>query len=313
VQDPEHHNEYLDRRRSESRRRVRRQRLGAGVAVLGAAIAVVAAVAAGSGGSGADKTQPASTARRPTLRRAAKQPAVPQKFPASSTGSHNRRIPILMYHAVEAPPPGAALPDLWVSKDRFESELAMLYSQGYQGVSLRNVYDYWKGHGGLPRKPVVISFDDGFRSHYTVAMPALRRLRWPGVLNLEIGALKGSGPEHITSGEVHALVRAGWEIDAHTIDHLDLTQIPPERQRYEVAEGRRQIKQRFGVPVEFFCYPAGRYNAAVVDQVKRAGFLAATTTVPGLGSPSELFTLKRIRVGANDSAALLSKTLAEAG
>ncbi len=96
------------------------------------------------------------------------------------------------------------------------------------------------------------------------------------------------------------LIAAGWEIDAHTISHLDLTGLDDARLRYEVAGSRAALRKRFGRPVAFFCYPAGRYDAQVIAAVRAAGYLGATTVDPGLASPNEPYTLKRIRISYTD-------------
>ncbi len=64
-----------------------------------------------------------------------------------------------------------------------------------------------------------------------------------------------------------------------------------------------------GTPVEFFCYPSGKYDAAAIAEVKRAGFLGATTVDPGLASRRELWTLKRVRVDERDTAETLRRKL----
>ena len=68
---------------------------------------------------------------------------------------------------------------------------------GYHAITLRQAFDAWQHGGPLPRKPVVVSFDDGYLSQYRYARPVLRRLGWPGVLNLELRNLgKGGLSEH---------------------------------------------------------------------------------------------------------------------
>ena len=311
-----HSDDYLAARRAAARRRVGRQRIraGAGLGLLAAiAVAVLALQLRGAGGDDQHRTLEPAAAR--VAVRGGAPPTLPigvWRIPASDAEPPHRSIPIVMYHGAEAPPPAARSPDLWVPHDRFISQMLMLRASGYHAITLRAAYDYWKGRARVPSKPVVLTFDDGYRSQFTNAMPVLRRLGWPGVLNLEVGALRGNGPERITPEQVRGLVRAGWEIAAHTINHHDLTTLDADRLRYEIAEGRRQIARRFGVPVSFFCYPAGRYDAAVVREVKRAGFLGATTTNHGLGSARELYTLKRIRAPGSASTELLRRRLVSA-
>jgi peptidoglycan/xylan/chitin deacetylase (PgdA/CDA1 family) len=207
-----------------------------------------------------------------------------------------------MYHVVSAPPPGAPYPQLWVSRGRFASAMAALRRAGYNAVTLAAAVDAWRRGGPLPRRPVVITFDDGYRSDYTHAGPVLRRLGWPGVLNLELNNLR---PGDITVPEVRRLIEWGWEIDSHTITHPDLTTLGPAALRHELVGSRAEIRRRFGQPARFFCYPAGRYNATVVAAVRAAGYEAATTEDPGAGVAGKRFTLPRVRVNDTDTAATL--------
>ena len=66
---------------------------------------------------------------------------------------------------------------------------------------------------------------------------------------------------------------------------------------------RTALRRRFHVPVDFFCYPAGRYDPAVVAEVRRAGFLGATTTANGLARPPHFYTLDRIEIVGSDGVA----------
>jgi peptidoglycan/xylan/chitin deacetylase (PgdA/CDA1 family) len=219
-------------------------------------------------------------------------------------------VPILMYHVLANPPSGAPYPQLYVKPADFAAQVRWLASQGYHAVPLRRVYDYWRGLRVLPPKPVVLSFDDGYHTDFTVALPVLRKQHWTGVLNLEVRNLQpvwGTRP-----GMVRKMIAAGWEVDAHTLTHPDLTTVSPAELKRQVAGSRAEIKRRFGVPVDFFCYPSGRYNDAVLAAVRAAGYLGATTTQEGLASPRDLFTLRRVRVDGTDGVGGLQHKLAVA-
>jgi peptidoglycan/xylan/chitin deacetylase (PgdA/CDA1 family) len=233
-----------------------------------------------------------------------------RKPPPRPKGPHDTPVPILMYHVLAEPPPNAPYPELYVKPADFEAQVHWLAQQGYHAVTLRRVYDFWRGKRVLPRKPIVLSFDDGYRSDFAVALPVLRKHRWPGVLNLVLKNLTpvwGARP-----GIVRKLIAAGWEVDAHTINHLDLTTLSADRLKQEVAGSRAAIRNEFGVPVDFFCYPAGRYDDAVIAAVKAAGFLGATTENEGFAKPHDLYTLSRVRVDATDGLGGLARKLAVA-
>lgn len=207
-------------------------------------------------------------------------------------------VPIVMYHVIGRPVGHPRWPELYVREPDFERQMTWLADNGYEAVTLRQVYDHWQGRGSLPSLPIVLTFDDGDPSHYASALPLLRSLQWPGVINLTVrNQWHGSG---LRPRYVRALLRAGWELGAHTITHRDLTMLRASRLRLEVAGSRFILRRQFQVPVDFFCYPSGRYDAAVIDAVRAAGYLGATTTRYGLARRHELYTLQRVRVNGSD-------------
>jgi peptidoglycan/xylan/chitin deacetylase (PgdA/CDA1 family) len=212
-----------------------------------------------------------------------------------------------MYHVIAAPPAGAAYPDLFVRPSDFAGEMRWLARRGYHAVTLRQVYDYWRSRAALPARPVVISFDDGTLGQQAKAGPVLRRLHWPGVLNLKVRAL--SSPYAMPPWRVRALIGDGWEIDAHTITHVDLTKVGDRQLWQEVRGSRTALQRTFHVPVDFFCYPAGRYDARVIAAVHRAGYLGATTTNYGLARPGNLYVLSRVRINGSDGVAGFARKL----
>jgi peptidoglycan/xylan/chitin deacetylase (PgdA/CDA1 family) len=210
-------------------------------------------------------------------------------------------VPILMYHVIGDPRPGAPFPQLFVSAADFAGQMRWLARHGYHPVTLRAVWNHWHRDAPLPKRPIVVSFDDGYRSVAHAALPPMRERGWPGVLNLTVKNLQVRGG--LSARQVRRLIVAGWEIDAHSVTHPNLTALDDTQLTHEVAGSRRKLRSLFGVPVDFFCYPAGRYDARVIAAVHRAGFLGATTTREGLARPSEPYELRRVRVSRGDGVA----------
>jgi peptidoglycan/xylan/chitin deacetylase (PgdA/CDA1 family) len=255
----------------------------------------------GAARGGGDRADPTAAAA-PTAGRDMGQPGSP------------RPVPILMYHVTTEPPANAPFPDLYVTRDEFADQMQALADAGYVAVTQQEVWDAWHRGGPLPRRAVVVSVDDGYRSNYLYARPVLRKLGWPGVLNLKVGNLR-EYEYGINAAQVRELIADGWEVDSHTIDHPDLTTVDAATLTREVAQSRRALQDRFGVPVNFFCYPAGRYDDAVIAAVQAAGYLGATTVEPGLAQPAESdrFVLDRVRVNSGVSGATLVQQLAGMG
>jgi peptidoglycan/xylan/chitin deacetylase (PgdA/CDA1 family) len=226
-------------------------------------------------------------------------------------GPHRTGVPILMYHLVNPPPPGTAYPELWVPPASFRAQMRVLADAGYHGVTLDAVLDNWQRRIALPRKPIVISFDDGYGSQERNAMPILRSFGWPGVLNIEVENLSIAGG--ITKAQVRHLIAAGWEIDAHTLTHRDLTTLDPVTVRHEVAGSRAALRRVFHVPVDNFAYPVGRYNATAEAAVRAAGFRAALTEDPGLAHMNgDRAALPRVRVNGTESASAVLQAVESA-
>lgn len=203
-----------------------------------------------------------------------------------------------MYHVIADAPAGAAFPNLFVRPTDFAAQMSWLAAHGFHAVTLHHVYEYWLRGTPLPARPVVLTFDDGSLGQDTHALPVLDKLHWPGVLNLKVNALKSMYA--LPPWRVSQMLAAGWELDAHSITHPDLTHVGDAELWREVHGSRVELEHLFHVPVEFFCYPSGRYDAHVIEAVRRAGYLGAATENYGLARPEDIYTLDRIRIDGSD-------------
>lgn len=215
---------------------------------------------------------------------------------ARGTPGHES-VPILMYHVINSPPPDAKFPGLYVAPEQFAAQMQALASAGFHAVTMDQMRANWTRGTPLPAgKPIVLSFDNGYQSQYTQALPVLRRLGWVGVENMQLTGLPPS-QGGLSEAQIKGLVAAGWELDTQGISHAELTTLGPTALHEQVALARTEVRRRYRVPVNWFCYPSGHYNAAVVAAVKAAGYVGSTTVVPGWASPSEdPYRLPRLRV-----------------
>ena len=210
--------------------------------------------------------------------------------PAALAAADGRRlVPVLTYHSVSNDPPEPIR--RWsVSPARMRAHLTALRRAGFTGLTVTELLACYRGERALPDKPVVLTFDDGYRPQFTYALPELRRHGWAGVLNL-----KAEGSDLYPSN-VKAMIAAGWELAAHTIHHLDLTTLDAARLREETAGSRAILRREYGVPVRDFCYPSGRFDETVIAAVKAAGFTGATTEIPGYANRERPYELARFEV-----------------
>ena len=313
--------EYLQRRRAERararRQRARRQRLVA-IGAVGLVVVLAAAIALAS----TDGSPPTSgvpvKARSAAARRAGHGSRAARAARGASTAAvlgkatgrpGTTAVPVLMYHVIAPPPPGAPFPGLYVPAAEFAAQMDALKSDGWHAVTLDQLKAYWTRGAPLGAgKPIVITFDNGYRSQYVNALPVLQRLHWVADENIQLSGLPPS-QGGLTDAQVRGLVAAGWELDTQGISHADLITLSPSALHYQVATARQILRRRYGVPVNWFCYPSGHYDATVISAVHAAGFIGSTTVVPGWAAPSsDPYRLPRLRVlGDTSPAALLSQ------
>jgi peptidoglycan/xylan/chitin deacetylase (PgdA/CDA1 family) len=298
------------RRHGPTRGQIMRRRLLALASLVVVVIAVVI-VLTSSGDGKNDKSAASPTAGTGAAHKKAKKAKsgagrsgeVRNATPQADWKPYQGPVPILEYHVLGHPPEGAPYPELYVGRTDFEKQMDWLEERGYEAVTLEQVQEAWYHDGTLPPKPVVISFDDGYRPQFTFALPTLRKHGWAGVLNL-----KAEGSD-LYESNVEAMIAAGWELAAHTIHHLDLTELGAEELKEEVAGSRKILQEEFKVPVNNFCYPAGQFDETVIEAVEAAGYTGATTEISGFAEKDKPFELARLEILRESHVAGLAEDL----
>jgi peptidoglycan/xylan/chitin deacetylase (PgdA/CDA1 family) len=306
-------------RERENRAAVRRRRLAA-VAALVTAVVVVAVVviAASGGGSSASNAGAPQGRAHHTGRHAGHGGSAGQKTTQAARGTGvpgNATVPILMYHVINPPPASVAYPGLYVPANEFTAQMQALKAAGWHAVTMNQLEANWtRGVPLGPGKPIVLSFDNGYASQYTNALPVLRRLGWVGVENIQLSGLPPS-QGGLTNAQVRGLLAAGWELDTQGISHADLITLDATQLHYQVATARAMLRSRYRVPVDWFCYPSGHYDPTVIAAVRAAGFVGSTTVVPGWASRADdRYRLPRLRVlGGTSPSGLLAQIAAARG
>ena len=308
------------RREHERQLRIRRRRVALGAMLAGVvALAVVAVLATSGGGAGASSgTHRASAGGRHSVRSAGGHSTGLRSTVTSAKGTGrpgDATAPILMYHVINPPWPTSPYPGLYVPPAEFAAQMEALKAAGWHAVTMDQLEANWtRGVPLGPGKPIVLSFDNGYSSQYTNALPVLKRLGWVGVENIQLTGLPVS-QGGLSDAQVRGLITAGWELDTQGISHADLITLGPTELHYQVATARQMLRQRYGVPVNWFCYPSGHYNPTVIAAVRAAGFVGSTTVIPGWASRAQdWFALPRLRVlGGTSPSELLAQIAAAEG
>ena len=223
------------------------------------------------------------------------------------------RLPVLCYHHVGPERPGT-LPTLTVSPERFERHVRWLARRGFHGIRPAD-WVRWRREGkGLPEKPVLFTFDDGYADLAEHAFPVLRHYGFGAavyVVTKHLGGTnawdeaRGSGTHRLlTAEQIRQWGAQGIEFGAHGRTHPDLTTLAPAQLEDEVAGSRRDLESIVGAKVGSFAYPYGFHNPTVVDCVRRS-FDLAFAIDPGLPGMNYLVTdphlLERTMVQPVDS------------
>lgn len=225
--------------------------------------------------------------------------ATPVPQPTPDGVARLLRVPILMYHYVSEPPPDADAirRDLSVAPQQFAAQLAWLREAGYTSITLHELTLALQMGYALPERPVVLTFDDGYRDAYEQAFPLLQEHGFVGTFFLITSMADLGNPSYVTWEQVSEMSAAGMEMQAHCYSHVDLRDRSVDYLVWQVLGAKEAIEARTHVPVRFFCYPSGKYDGRVMQVLHSAGYWAAVTLLEGVEQRStDPFEMQRIRV-----------------
>ncbi|MCB0212211.1 MAG: polysaccharide deacetylase family protein [Anaerolineae bacterium] len=221
-------------------------------------------------------------------------------------------VPILMYHYLSTPPLGADAirTDLSVPPDLFDTHLAYLREAGYESISFQQLAGALSQGAALPPKPIIITFDDGYRDSYENAFPILQKYGYTATFFIFTQPIDTANVDFLSWDMVREMHQAGMEFGSHSHTHPDLRNRDVEFLLREIVTSKQLIEQNIGEKIRAFAYPSGQYDEATIRVVKSAGFWAAVTTQwGGYQSYDERFTMPRVRIRGNDSSAMLANKL----
>ncbi len=210
-------------------------------------------------------------------------------------------VPILMYHYVGLNPDlhDHARDILSVTPDNFDAQLSYLESSGFTAIDFETLYNGLKGIGGLPAKPILLTFDDGYIDFFINAYPILQRHHMKGTVFIPTGLMGTSFYLHWD--QIKQMQGSGLiSFQAHSVNHVNLAALSGTQLKYEIEESRRVLSEQIGVPVDYFAYPFGASNEETWNAVKAAGFKAAVGTWPGtIHTEGTQYDLPRLRISGN--------------
>ena len=221
-------------------------------------------------------------------------------------------VPILCYHRF-----GNDKSKMVVSPDDFARQMEYLAQHDYRVIRIADLIEFLQGKRALPKRAVVVTMDDGYKSAYLHAFPTLRRFGFPAtifVYSEYVGAREG-----LTWKEMQEMVASGLvDIQPHSKTHSNLGFAQPsedeaayqQRIQAETQVPLHDISRNLNIPVHTFAYPYGDTNKEVIDQLKQRDYRLAVTVQPGSNAAfSYPYMLQRSMVFGDEDLDTFAKKL----
>jgi peptidoglycan/xylan/chitin deacetylase (PgdA/CDA1 family) len=224
----------------------------------------------------------------PLSRRACKPPR--NASPRGRAGVAS--VPVLTYHRVAADGP-PELERYRVAPALFEQQMTWLAREGFAGISTYELAKALLTGAPLPKKPVLVTFDDGYVDFATDAWPALRRAGLPATLfvvptkvglSADWDADKGEPAPLLGWDEIARLAAEGVDVQSHGFSHRRLTHATVEEVYSEALRSGAAIRRVLGRRPLAFCYPYGARDSCAERIVEACGYRLGFTTTPGVVS-----------------------------
>lgn len=184
-------------------------------------------------------------------------------------------IPILTYHDIQP----ASKSRFTITPELLEMQLRYLAEHGYVGITLDDLDRFLRYERPVPRKAVIITVDDGYKSMKTIAAPLLAKYRFPATFFVYTDYI-GTGGNSLSWADLRQLKAQGFDIQSHSKSHSNLAlpranDTAADRSRWldtEITGTRKLMEQQLGGEIRHFAYPYGGFTPDVVHAVKDAGY-----------------------------------------
>lgn len=223
----------------------------------------------------------------------------PSLAPTPDGSGRTARVPILMYHYLSVPPEGADRYrlDLSVAPDLFAAHLDRIQAEGYTAISFYDLVAHLTQGAPLPDRPIILTFDDGYRDNYDNAFPLLRQHQMKATFFIVSDFIDEARPEYISWDMAREMLAAGMSIESHSRNHATLRKRDNDYLVWQILGSLETIEYELGVRPRFISYPAGEYDQATIEIARGANYWAGITTKQGVIQSSDaLFELQRVRI-----------------
>ena len=232
--------------------------------------------------------------------RAARKEAV---YPISQKPVYKKGyIPTLMYHKIKDQVENTEDDQsMSVSTANFEAQLKALLEAGYTPINFKQLKDYLEGKAGLPKKPILITADDGYLCNYTKAYPILKKYNAQAtffVTSLYVGMTNEN--EHFSWEQAKEMEASGLiDIQSHTHGHTLMNELDKIDVSYEIQKSFGDIEKYLGKrDVKVLAYPQFLHTSKVKEWASECGVDLQVTNLVSKYRPTatQKTDIKRIHV-----------------
>ncbi len=217
---------------------------------------------------------------------------------------------ILLYHSVEKRDTSVDTMGLAISPELFYAQMKYLKEKGANILSLPDLIAGIINGLPIPDKAVAITFDDGYKSVFTGALPILKEFGFTAAVFINIyfveNKIANSLYYHDWSAlswkEVKQLYGAGLSIGSHALTHGKLAKLSDQEINYEVKQSKILIEDNTGIKINTFSYPHGSFNRRIKNIVRDSGFICSCSSIEGINNTkADFYALKRTEISAFDN------------
>jgi peptidoglycan/xylan/chitin deacetylase (PgdA/CDA1 family) len=236
-------------------------------------------------------------------------PEVMSVYKAAQIDAYLRRfreIPVLTYHRVLQQNPENSKFNIFVTVDELETQIQNLKKRGFEFITFKDI-----ASGVRVRKPIILSFDDGYEDNYHNLLPLLQKHQARAVIYTLADRTLRSNQWDIALGEPEAPLmsdeqligchRSGHvEIGSHGLAHQHLPQLTEAQASEEIVNSKSVLEALIDDEVVSFAYPYGDYGKREVELVREAGYIFGVATINGpLSMAADLMQVRRITMFPN--------------
>lgn len=206
-------------------------------------------------------------------------------------------LPVLMYHHVQDADTAAQNGNgyLTVSPETFEKQLAYLNDKEYTSIGPAELISFFNQGQPLPKKPILLTFDDGYSDFSSFAAPLLTRYSIKAAVFVSTGLI--DNPDYLSWSNINSLTQSGFYFGNHTWSHQNLG-TTLEKIKQEVDTAKIQLANHGQDPLKVLAYPYGTISQKAVNYLRESGYQLAFTTAPGrIHCAKKRLSLPRIRIG----------------